>query len=285
MPPKSDIIHVHIFEPHRPTIFGKNSKNDKAELHIYRCESKDQCDAFKGGTCINVGNVFGARCPIGTKSVSSGFSQRARKYYDTIKDWKSTYEDFYQALKPAPKRITKMSGGWMLPYSYIADNKKIPFESQGSLLRQGCPFLTDDDMTSENMAAVISFRPRALYGHVLTDYAEKTVPKFLHDFKTNYPDTFNDVLGENEEATAVLDGISYIGRTAYLTTIKPGVQVTLKRDSWLWDGSKISMRDKSFMIFEPCKWESCYAEFVPTDKATVEITDDDQVDENTVFSD
>lgn len=281
----SDIIHVHIWEPHRPTLFGKSSKNDKAELHIYRCENKNQCDAFKSGTCINVGNVFGSRCPIGTKSVSCGFSQRARKYYDTIKGWKETYGDLYQALKPAPKRITKVSGGWMLPYTYMVDNGSVPFKEKGGLLGGGCSFLPEEEMTPENMSKVVSFRPRALYGHVLKDYQEKTIPKFLHDFKTNYPDIFGDVLGGNEEAAAALNGISYIGRTAYLKTVKAGEEVTLGTNIWDWDGERIYKRDRSTMIFEPCKWDNCYTEFIPSDEATVKITSEEQVDENTIFSD
>lgn len=281
----NNIIHVHIFQPHKPSIFGKRSKNDKAELHIYTCENKNECDAFKRGTCINVGNPFGSRCPSGRKSVSCGFSQRARKYYETLRAWEETYKEFYHVLDTAPKRITKVYGGWMLPYSHIGMNKRVPFKGEEGLFNSGCPFLTDEQMTTDNMSEIISFTPQAMMGGEIKSYQKEVVPKFLHDFKINYPEIFNNLLGNNEIATAKLENLNFVGRMAYLKTIKSDEKVKLGTDIWEWDGEKIYRKDNKFMIFEPCKWKECYAEFIPDEKATVKITRNEQVDAGTVFAD
>lgn len=280
-----DIIHVHIYEPHKGSLFGRTPKNTKSELHIYSCEHKSECDAFKKGMCINISNPFGAKCPVGKKTISCGFSQRARKYHETIKQWKETYKEFYHVLDRAPKRVTKVFGGWMLPYAHIAMNPHVPFKGKSGFFVTGVPFLHDEKMTSEIMDSIISFRPQALMGGEIKSYQEKVVPKFLHDFSENYPDIFTKLLGKNKIALARLENLNFVGRKAYLKTIKAGEQVTLASDIWEWDGEKIYRKDNKFAIFEPCEWVSCYAEYIPDDKSTVKITNNEQVDAGTVFAD
>lgn len=281
----NDIIHVHIYEPHVRSIFGKNSKNEKAQLHTYTCENKDECDAFGKGQCINVGNVFGARCPSGRKNVLRGFSQRARKYYEQISDWKGKYKDLYQALEQAPRKITKVYGGWMLPYSHMDMNITVPFKDKSGLFVSGCPFLTDDQMNKENIENIISFLPQAMMGGEIRSYQKESIPKFIHDFKSNYPVIFNNMLGDNDIVKKIFESMNYVGRKAYLKTVKKDHKVKLGTDYWFWDGKKVFRKDQKIMIFEPCSWSSCYCEFIPDEKATVKITDNNQVDENTVFAD
>lgn len=281
----NEIIHVHIYEPHKPNLFGKASANERSQLHIYTCENKDQCDAFKRGQCINVGNVFGSRCPIGRVNKSSGYTRRAQKYHSQIREWKDRYKDQYRALDSAPKRITKVPGGWMLPYSHMDMNKAVPFKSHSAAFISGCAFLSDDDFNKEVFEKILAFRPMALMGGEIKDYQKTVVPKFLHDFQVNYPAEFSELASENDSAKSLLNDLNFIGRKAYLNTVKPGSEVKLGTKIWLWDGQTISKTNRGFMVFEPCEWEECYAEFKPSDKATVEITSNEQVCENTLFAD
>ena len=280
---QKNIIHVHIFEPHKPSLFGKRSKNERSELHIYTCEKSSECDAYKNGTCINAHNVFGAKCPIGRKSVRGGFTQRANKYHAQISEWKDHYSDVLWKLKEAPKRVTKVSGGWMLPYSFINMNEKVLFHDKGGFLQNGSPYLEDEAFTKEAFESILTFRPYALMGGEIKEYQSKQVPKFVKDLHDYYPEKFNEVASDS--ATQILESYDFKGRKAFLKTIKPDCHVIISKKKWHWDGVKITKNNENFMIFEPCEWESCRAEFVPNDSATVVITDNDQVTHETKFAD
>ena len=282
----SEVIYVHIYEPHKPSLFGKGKKTEKSQLHVYTCDNCTDCDAYKKGQCINVGNVFGARCPIGKKSVSNGYTPRANAYYDQIRGWKEKYKDTYHKLDSAPKRITKVPTGWMLPYSYMAMNESVPFKSKESLFSGGCPFLLDEDMNADVISSILSFRPQAMMGGEIKSYQQESVAKFIKDFSDNYPDEFNNVASGIERVNLILESYDYKGRKAYLKTVKAGVRVKVsKNDYWDWDGEKIYKEDVKFMIFQPVSWSGCYASFTPDDKATIEITDNNQVTVDTKFAD
>lgn len=279
------IIHAHIYEPHRPSIFGKSPANARAELHLYTCEHSEECDAFAKGQCINVGNVFGSRCPHGRKQVTDGFTKKAAGYYKQIANWKEMHKDAYNALSQAPSRVTKVYGGWMLPYSFMDMNESVPFKAHGGAFRTGCAFIESEQLNKSTLEKIVAYRPLSMVGGEITDYQQKIVPKFLFDLKTNYPEQYVSAFGENQAVNQRIESISFIGRTALLKTIAPNCKLKLGTKEWLWDGKKISMQNAEFMLFEPCKWTANYAEFAPCDSATVKITSNEQVNESTVFVD
>lgn len=278
----NNIIHVHIYDPSMPSLF-KSMATDRSELHVYTCPSANECDAYKNGQCINVGNVFGGRCPVGQKRVSQGFTRRARKFHAQISEWKKLYSDHYNKLSSAPKRMTKVSGGWMLPYAHINMNESVPFKSKSSFLSGGCPFL--EEINKGIFDSIIRFKPMALMGGEITSYQKKVVPKFIKDFSDNYPELFEVVSSGSDLAKSIIDIYDYKGRKAILKTIKPNVDVTISKKTWYWDGETISRTDKEFMIFNPVSWTNCFASFTPDDQAIITITNNDQVTEHTQFAD
>lgn len=278
----NDIIHVHIWEPHKGGLFGKVKKTEKAEMHIYTCPKASECEVYSKGECINVGNVFGAKCHVGRKHVITGYSQKARKYYTTIYEWKDEYKRAYNALKSAPKMITRIPGGWFLPYNHMGSGI-IGWNGDHPCFKGGAPFL--EDITKEHFNTILEYKPRSIFGDEMVSYQKETVPKFIKDFNDKYPEKFKEVSEGNIMVSEVLKDYNYVGRKAYLITLKPGVDVKLGTGVWHWDGKKISKRNNHFMLFEPTEWESCYAEFTPKHTATVKITSNDQVCDTTRLAD
>jgi len=278
-----NIIHVSIYDPTSGNFLFKQKANEKSVLTIFSCSDSNSCDAFKNGTCINVGNAFGSKCPIGKATKQRGYTKRANGFYKQIKGWKEKYSQTLNALKSAPQRITNVPGGWMFPYSFINLSEKIPFQSTGGLFSNGTPFITNDVLNSNIIKNILSQRPQAMMGGEITDYRKKVVPKIIMDIKEYYPDLFNDI--PDDFISTFIDSYSYKGRTAYIHTIKPNVNVTISKDVWFWDGRKLSSTNRKFMIFEPCKWEKCYAEFTPKAGETIKIESNDQVISTTKFSD
>lgn len=275
-----DIIHVHIYEPHKGSLFG-NTKNDRSELHIYRCEKAGECETYKNGMCVNVSNPLGARCPHGKRSVSKGFTQRAQKYYKQINEWKETYADTYHKLNTAPERVVKVAGGWMLPYAHIHMNKDLPFCGAGYIT--GTPFLKEEDFTKELFIKLINQRPQSLMGGEITSYQKEQVPKFIKDLHDHYPEKFTEVA--DEHAWSVVANYDCVGRKVFLKTVTPNVEVVISKKTWWWDGKTISRKNQDTMIFKPVSWVSNYIEFTPDDNATIVVTDNNQVNKTTVLAD
>lgn len=278
------IIHVHIWDPSCKSIFHKPKQTDRGELHIYKCKNTEGCDAFKKGQCINAGNVFGEWCPNGSRSNLKSCTMRAKAYRSQIDEWKERYKNELNALKSAPKKITKVHGGWMMPYAHMSNNEKVPFKSKGGFMASGCTFMEDNHMNKENMLSILDFRPQALMGGEIKSYQKESVPKFVFDFNAEYPEIFAELLGDSDKAKEILSSMNFVGRKAYLKTIAHG-EVVISKRKWLWDGEKLSITDSDFMIFEPVKWDSCFASFTPKDDSTIEITDNCQVTSETKFAD
>ena len=278
----SDIIHVHIYDPASGNFLFKQKASERSQLHIYTCPSHKDCDAHKQGACINVGNAFGARCHAGKKSVESGFTRRAKGYYEQVRGWKESHSEKYNKLKPAPKRITRIGGGYMLPYPHINYESRAPFKSESGLFSGGCPFISSDDMTVETVSTILRHRPRAIMGGEIASYRKEVVPKIILDIKLYYPKLLSGV--SDELISSIIGDYDYKGRKALLSTLKP-CTVIISKDSWKWDGEKLSSTNKKFMTFEPCKWETCYSEFKPKKDTVITITSNEQVTESTVFTD
>lgn len=282
------IIHVHIWDASKPHFFYKVKKSERSELHIYKCSNTEGCDAFKNGQCINVGNVFGERCPNGSRLTKKSVTVRANSHSGQVQGWKDTYKEHYNALNPAPKKITRVTGGWMMPYDHITQNKLVPFKSQGGLMLGGCSFLSEDEMTKENMISIINNRPQAAMGGEISSYQNKIVPKFIFDFKSCYPDIFNELLGDNEKAKAILESMDFVGRVAYIKTVKPGSILKFTHTTMHWDGKKLTKKDSkmsAFDVLNESEFDSAYFEYVPKDTAKVKITDNNQVYSETRFAD
>jgi len=277
------IIHVHVYDP-RNSIF-KGSKSDKAEAHYYSCSASDKCDAYAGGRCVMIGKIFGGRCPYGRKNVTTGFTSRARKYHEWMSDVKEKYKEQLWALKSVDKTAIKIGEGFMLPYSFMDMNKKVPFLSHGGGFSTGTPFIKTEDLTTEVLLSIVTFKPQAMMGGEIKDYQLKIVPKFVKDIHDKYPDLFQTLVSVYPEASDLCENYDYTGRKALLSSINPDCHVVISKKAWHWDGEFITATDKDYMIFAPVKWDECLLKFKPKSDESITITSNDQVNENTVFVD
>jgi hypothetical protein len=126
-------------------------------------------------------------------------------------------------------------------------------------------------------------------GGEITDYQKKVVPLFLSHLKEVLPARYKAF---KEDYPELVGEISYVGRRALLRTIKPSkVHYKSKNypnlnETWNWDGK--------FLIYEggyvskvniTKDYDVISLVIQPTEKATIIIEDDDQVQDSTVFVD
>ena len=276
-----EIINVTVFEPDKALF--KQVRNDKAEVRVFTCDRKDSCDYFKAGSCLNVGTAFGNPCPHGKKSVSTGFTKKARNYYSWISKQKETYNDYLYALKRAPNRIAKIGDFVALPYSFMDKNEQVPFAKHSSFFVTGQPILSNEDFTADAIDQICRYRPMAMMGGEITDYQKKSVPKFVYDLKTYYPEKYEQAAAKYPYIADIAASYSFVGRKALIKTMPPSVLKLNLHGTWEWDGEKLKSTSYKGSFF-PFDGEITTT-VIPSDKATFEITDNSQVSETTEFVD
>lgn len=276
----AELINVTVYEPHN-ALFG--NKNDKAEASYFYCEKSTCCDYLESNTCMNVG-AMGRPCPYGTRRVAHGFTRRARKYRSWISGHKDKNKDMLYKLNGAPKRIAEVGDEFVLPYPFMTMNEKVPFKVKGGGFSDGQPFILKSELTSEMIKEICSYRPQAMMGGEIKDYQDKSVPKFLKDLSDYYPEIYSSAINLTPELASRVDGYSYIGREAIVSTLKPGCVVKEKRCSWVWDGEYL-ISDNYDMLFAITKYDEIFVKVKPKAGQSIKVTSNDQICETTEFSD
>lgn len=279
-----ELIHFHVFDPSRPTLF-KQSKNEKAEAFFVYCENKDNCGLYKRGECIRR-NSFKWKCVYGRNEQHEGFSRRSNNFRKWISDIKEKYKDT-GTLKQTTEKMVEIGDYIYLPYSRVNWDESIPFVECGGVWRDGLPFILKNNFTVENIEKMIKYRPYAMMGGEITDYQQKTIPIFLQHLSELFPEIFKELTEKSEVARNKIAQYSPVGRTAFLKTTNPNFYVKDKgrSDAWFWDGEKLTCNYLNG-LFNPVKdFESTLVTVIPNDKTKIVITDAQQVNSNTIFFD
>lgn len=265
-------ITAWIFDPTK-SIF-KQSKNEKAALFEIFCKDKEKCDIYKQcNSCILTGGL--GSCVYGRKTMTNGFSKRSIKFNSWIREKTEANKDYTGKLSSltAFQRVFKIGEYLYLPYSFMTGTWNLdtyPLKSSWVKL---------EEVTPELLERICNARPQALMGGEIRDYQEKSVPKFLFDLKTFYPDIF-DLVPDHHKLR--IENINFIGRKADITTCNPG-KYKFGNYMWNWDGEILSSNGES-LLWPPAKGETNIT-IKPQLNSPVVITDNSQVGENTKFLD
>lgn len=171
-----DLIGIRVIEPW--------DKRDKCYALQYYCGQAD-CPLREQGQCINVG-LF-KRCSLGKVTRTTGWTRRARKYKSFLREWRQKRDDGGYAIGSPDDKLTFIGNYVWLPYAHInhEDAERIPgitFETYSGFFKSGEPqFMRRDLFTPETVVKLVEFRPRAMFGGVITSYEKESVPKFLRD--------------------------------------------------------------------------------------------------------
>jgi hypothetical protein len=129
----------------------------------------------------------------------------------------------------------------------------------------------------------------AMMGGEITDYQKKTVPLFIAHLKEVLPNTYAAFIKKYE---GYVKEVNYVGRKALLKTINPS-DIFYKSDrypqfneKWNWDGNilvYVSGYVHDFSITKDYKVNEI--KITPSDKSTIVISNNEQVNESTIFVD
>ena len=275
------VIYAYVFDAAR-SLF-KSSRNDKAKCTVIRCCNFDNCGLYKRGECAWIGGIGYHRCPYGKYNQETGFTKRAKSYSKWIREKKEKYKDVPKGLGSHSKVMAVVGDYLFLPYSFMTLNKSIPFLAHSSLFSGGNCFLPKTSFTIKNIINMCEYSPQALMGGEITSYQQEQIPKFIKHLSEQMPDLFEELCKEYPRAQEEVEKYSYIGRKALLKTLVPNVGefVDIHKGNWRWDGKYLISKNSkaSFMLVN----KFSEIRLVPDEESVVEITDDSQVGEDTVF--
>jgi hypothetical protein len=284
------------------TIHGDGKKNPQTAYKLY-CSKKDQCPLFKHGKCIMASSLMNGRsCPCGEQKWEHGYTTRAGKYWKWYHEIKTMPQ--YNAMTSPDTSVYVVGGDELIINTDLIeyrktmedDNKSSGYYVDGYLLvtcwNDFYKYESDDfkkthqftkgfqikisELTQAIVDKLLSLKPCALFnfgsgsGEIVRYQSE-----IMRDFKI--------VLKEYAPQFLKLP-VSYIGKTAVLKTINPSTIKLGDNHKAIWDGEYITDKDMPIWAsFKREKIESFESKTKPNDKFMVEITEESQVNENTIF--
>ena len=127
-----------------------------------------------------------------------------------------------------------------------------------------------------------------MMGGEITSYQKEAVPKFLVHLREVDPEMWAQLIAVRPELDKQA---SHVGRSALLSTLKPGIEWTENADKypvkWQWDGTtlKTTSMNSYSSTWGKVKVESVVIHATPKADATVVVQSDEWVVAETVFVD
>ena len=227
---------------------------------------------------------MGFTCPYGKINYEKGPTRRARSFSSWITDRKNKYKDTLDVLASPENVLAKIGEYFYLPYSHMFLNSTLPVLDKTTILSPGKPFIHENDFTVDLIVQIIKHKPHAMFGGEITSFQNKELPMFLKHLSEKQPEMFKKV-SECIDLTNYVSKFSNLGRKVLLSSLRPGVILTPKKDkkeTWVWDGVYL-YSDNAYLAFTPVSFEEHFIKIKPKENTHIEVTSEEQVDENTIF--
>lgn len=265
----SDVINVSMFGG--KGLFG--GREAKKEAVISSCQFANSCPAFQAGRCAAANPRLYECVNLETRTVQ-GYTSKAKKHGQFVREW-SDHEK-YGAIKEKMKR-----------FEYIGDNKiqiRLPHiavdvamhgaKGYSAMNVKRVYYVNRDTFTLENLKNIMNSYSVPMMGGKLDNKEEKE--EMLLAIKEIDENLYNDYIKSTGHE------IDYLKKEAYLTTLKPGIELS---DGWYWDGEYLNKTEKTSVDCRAIKGFVYATEvrFKPEEDSYVEIKDNSWVTKDTKF--
>ena len=271
-------------------IFG--GRETPLEADEIFCDRFGQCTFYKEGKCLRCRSFCSPTCKFGENNITKGYTSRAMKY----RDFKIKYQsdEVYNKLSYPKKLVAVMGDTLYMNLKFTLVRKRIETDENwirdidGYIISDvgfgsGGVFIPIDEVTDDLLYAIFSYKPHAMMGGVIENYQNEVVPEVLQDLKKVAPDIYNDFIVKHPEYDIAPN---YIGKKAYVNSLKPNTKFKYKGCEWLYDGEYVSTENFDIGIYSPWLIDGVKHSDVRmkvTDKMLFEINDNSIVDEDTKF--
>ncbi|MFC0903678.1 hypothetical protein ACFHWD_03115 [Clostridium sp. MT-14] len=267
------------------SLFGGREK--PLEASIIKCDKYDKCSYYKNNQCFNVRSFGSGYCKHGKIDNVQGYTSRAKKYYDFKNKWQN--HESYGKLNYPSNKLGIIDNEVVLPYTYIEiiESKDGEFDIKVPYFSSSVSFIEYGKFDIKLIKRICDFQPQAMMGGQITDYQKKIVPLFLAHLREILPERFNEFKNKYPD---YIQEINYIGRKALLKTIKPSTVYYKSRsypefnEEWYWDGEILIYKKGYIPKFNIIKgYDIVEIKIIPSDKAVITISDNNQVAKDTIF--
>lgn len=267
------LVHAHVFNPTRPSLFVKRKASDPAEYHTVTCSASDRCELFARKQCA-ARQFMGWGCLFGSTHCERGPTQRAKNFYAWLGERRKQAEPVGYLDAP-PMRLARVGDHVWLPYAHMGDVLERERKSMS-------PFVPLAEFAPALIVALANARPRGWLGDEIRAYQAESVPLFVAHLSESFPDLLAEAAPLSPRIRAILATLTKVGRKAKLSTLAPNVGTF--EGGWTWDGTHmIATERKSFPPFT--KFDAREVRILPGADAVVTVTDNAQVTPGTVFAD
>ncbi len=262
---------------------GKGSfggKETPLEAEITYCDNYKECSFYKNGKCFNVGR-WKPNCKIGKKQIEKGYTSRATKYEAFRKKYKN--DEKYNILEEPSNTVGKVGNIFILNLRFLKELVDGSFVIETTFFGDNLVYIAEEQFTNELIKLICDGKPRALFDNaIIKDYQEKILPRFIYELKTEFFDIYNRFINEYPEYKKIEP--NFIGRQAYIYSLKDGTKL---KDKTLFvkDGEYLKSIESWHSAFLPFNADEADMVIKINKKMTVKITNNEMVDENTIFKD
>jgi len=252
-------------------IFG--GRETRKEVVVSSCAFADDCEALKAGRCASSNPRLESCVNMKTKTVQ-GYTSRAMKYGEFVRKWKG--HDKYGVVKNGLKRFEHVGNNLIrINLPHINIEKALNGQSGYSSMNSGKEhYINKDEFGVEELKKIMESYSINLMGGRLDNKKEKE--EMLLAIKEVDRKLYDKYI---KETGTIID---YVGKKAYLNTLKPNVQLT---DGWFWDGEYMSKHEENRVDCFVVRGFAYGTEikFKPKGDSVVEVKSNDWVDNNTEF--
>lgn len=282
-----EVIHVGLYGG--KGIFGGREK--PLEASIISCDMKDQCSLYAQGQCAAIRSFGGGGCKHGKQTVERGYTSRAKKYSKFRDKWRN--HEKYGALKPNTKKLAVIGDEIYFSYPHINlevdEGRNVKLDGPSFGFGDKTTYIPKETFTPELIKRICDYRPQALMGGTIGSYREEVVPLFLSHLKEVMPGLYKEFITKHK---GYVESINYVGRKAYIHSLEPCNVAYVSRNYpnldnyWYWDGEQLIYKSgyiSSISIVSDYEIETI--KLKPSENATIKITNNDQVTNDTKFVD
>lgn len=269
---------------------GKETPLEADEIF---CDMSGKCSFFQMGKCLRCRSFMSPSCKFGKTITTKGYTSRAAKYYSFKEKYKGDAN--YNKLS-YPSELASVMGDYLYIFTqYVNVHERTERDEKwkqdiNGYIVDNCGFGSNyvfiplDKVTNELLLSIFSYRPTALMGGVITDWGKKRVPQILQDMKKCAPTIYENFVSKHPEYKYEPD---YIGKRAFIDSLKPGATFKFKNVFWDFDGEYIESAEEIDIGLGSPWWTEggtkTKVKIKVNPKMTFEVNDNGIIDENVRF--
>lgn len=259
-------------------IFG--GRETPLNVDITYCEKYKDCSFYKKGKCFCAGRI-GPNCKFGKKQNIQGYTSRALKYNEFRRKYRE--DECFAKLDEPNNKIGKIKDTFVINMKYLHENEGGGYKIETNLVSHPLICIPENEFTNNLIELICSGKPRTIFeNEIIKSYQEKDVPRFLYELKTDFKEIYDEFIKEYPEYKNL--EMNFIGRKAYINTLKNGAELSdCHKNIWKIENDEIVCY--GWLTWLPFGKTPTETRIKITDDMICEITDNNQVKEDTRFKD